>query len=242
MLTLGRVKALSTCIFLGCIHPLIFSLSSTGVAPVSVQPCRPVRQREQCCGHAPCHHPGQPTSRQQPGRDLQWAARLQGPQMVKASSGPPGPQDAGGHVTCAARALCSHGGSAQGVGNQPPAWTLTQCGPLVSTCSGLTLSHRASFSFLPPQPLHNWHHEPGYLFYPEPAASPQLQVRDCFWGTCMGLVLLPGILPSPTHFILMATSLGKFILLMGRPGLRESTHVRSHSRSVAEWRREPRSP
>lgn len=50
----------------------------------------------------------------------------------------------------------------------------------VSTLSGLPLTHRAFLSSVSPQPLHNWHNEPGYLFYSQPAASSQLQVRDCF--------------------------------------------------------------
>ena len=57
----------------------------------------------------------------------------------------------------------------------------------------------------PPQPLHNWHDEPGYLFYSQPAASSQLQVRCPFSSTCY----LPGrmlIFPSLVHWTLTKAS------------------------------------
>lgn len=162
-------------------------LGSTGIAPVPVQPRRPVCQREQRHGHASCHHPGQSASRQLPGRDLQRAAQLQGPQMVRAAP----------DVSASWRAA-----HARGVGRG--LWEgLTPASSHVLRCTGTLFS--SSHPSFPPQPLHNWHDEPGYLFYSQLAASSQLQVRCPFSRTCY----MPGtmlIFPSLVHLTLTKAS------------------------------------
>lgn len=44
------------------------------------------------------------------------------------------------------------------------------------------LNHLRLLLLLSPQSLHHWHHEPGYFLLPQPAASPQLQVKHCSFG------------------------------------------------------------
>lgn len=124
--------------------------------------------------------------------------------MVKTSSRPHGSQDNGHCMTCAAQeAIHTHGRGQHGAqgGRQPSAMALVSA-PFL----GLALTHKVLFSFMFPQPLHNWHNEPGYLFYSQPAASSQLQVRCHFLSTCYMPGFVLSILPCLAHLILTTAS------------------------------------
>lgn len=164
--------------------------------------------------------------------------------MVKGSSRPHGPQRTvamgcvlHGHGAHTARAPRGGRGRQAAICLHLPAPRAS-----VSTFPGLPLTHRAFFSFLSPQPLHNRHNEPGYLVYSQSAASSQLQVRHCCSGAHVGrhAERLPRRNSFHSHDSLK--ELASFILQLGTGRLRELIHAGSPGRSVAELRRKPRSP
>lgn len=121
--------------------------------------------------------------------------------MVKDSSGPHGPQRmvATGCVLHGQAAPAARGPRA-GLGRQAAICLLGRAlWASASTFPGSPLTHRAFFSFPSPQPLHNRHHEPGYLFYSQSAASSQLQVRHSCRAPVSGVML--SICPGVTHLV-----------------------------------------
>lgn len=101
--------------------------------------------------------------------------------MVKGSSDLMAPGGQWPRDVCSTGTVPPQPGVRTGGQGRPAAICLHTQAPWasVSTFPGVPLTHRAFFSFLSPQPLHNRHNEPGYLFCPQSAASSQLQVRHC---------------------------------------------------------------